>query len=138
MAYVTTRNFRSFPNLDNLLFIGSLFTDHYSSFYYSSFSRSIWYSEKRSEILLFTSTIHFRKKYTIHVHYSCHRKFSLRVFKIRVTVLVQERIHALSLGHFIQTRNSQHIIIRALAYYSTRRINKLILLVQLTIYVCLF
>ena len=41
-------------------------------------------------------------------------------------------------GHFIRTRNSLHIIIRALAYYSTRRIIKLILLLRLTIYVRLF
>ena len=67
---VTTRNFRSFFKrrnfiiyLGKLLFISYnssftihqlLFIDHYSSSYYSSFSRSIRHSEKRSEILLFT------------------------------------------------------------------------------------
>ena len=43
-----------------------LFIDHYSSFYYSSFLRSVWYSEKHSKNLLFTKYYSFpeRKYYS--------------------------------------------------------------------------
>ena len=47
---------------DNLLFI-----NHYSSKHYSSFFRSVWYSEKRSKILLFTKHYSFPER----KHYSC-------------------------------------------------------------------
>lgn len=123
--FVTTRNFRSFSKPRQFTIHKLLFIIYYSLITIHRFLGQFDILRSVQKFYYSLDTIHFGRNDTIHVHYSCHRKLSLRVFKIRVTVLVQEQIHTLSLGHFIQTRNSQHIIFMALAYYSTRRVFKL-------------
>ena len=107
---VTTRNFRSFSKPRQFTIHKLLFIIYYSSITIHRFLGQFDISRSIQKFYYSHDTIHFREKTTIHVHYSFHRKLSLRVFKIRVTVLVQERIHALSFGtsHTDQKQSAYH------------------------------
>ena len=80
-ATVTTHNFRSFSKHQIVTIHQLLFIVHYSSFTIHHFLCQFEIPRSIQKIYYSHDTIHFREKTIIHVHYSFHRKFSLRVFK---------------------------------------------------------
>ena len=127
---VTTRNFRSFSKPRQFTIHQLLFTDYYSSFYYSSFLRSIWYSEKRSEILLFTWHYSFPEEISLFMcitHFIVNLVYEYLDSRNRTGSGANSCIIIWDISYGLEIVCI--IIIMVLAYYSTCRIFKLILLV---------
>ena len=112
IKYVTTHNFRSFFQTSTIYYSQVtihhlLFTDHYSSFYYSSFSESVCDSEK---CYYSYDTIHPGRKilFTIIFHHHVNLVYGYSNSSNRLGLAANSCI--IHLEHFIWTRISLHIL----------------------------